>query len=154
MLYDPDPPELGNEDPEFLALLGLARDRTASVVYLIASDPPRAGDPDDVAEAKAVLVAEAWAQRRGAAFGGIIPAGQQARKHEFARAMVAAVGPEYVRMAEATMVAMPEREAADRAEEAFHHAEREARSLEKELFAWQSILNSVRAMYVTTGVRG
>ena len=81
MLYDPDPPELGNEDPEFLALLGLARDRTASVVYLIASDPPRAGDPDDVAEAKAVLVAEAWAQRRGAAFGGIIPAGQQARKH-------------------------------------------------------------------------
>jgi hypothetical protein len=79
---------------------------------------------------------------------------RRAYDHEFARAMVAATGPEYVRKAEATMVAMPEREAADRAEEAFHHAEREARSLEKELFAWQSILNSVRAMYVTTGVRG
>jgi hypothetical protein len=73
--------------------------------------------------------------------------------HEFARAMLAAGGPEYLRKAEATLVAMPEREAADRAEEAFHHAEREARSLEKELFAWQSILNSVRSMWNATGGR-
>jgi hypothetical protein len=80
-------------------------------------------------------------------------AARRAYDHEFARAILAAEGPEYVRKAEATMVAMPEREAADRAEEAFHHAEREARSLEKELFAWQSILNSVRSMWNATGGR-
>jgi hypothetical protein len=73
--------------------------------------------------------------------------------HEFARAMVTAEGPEYLRKAEATMMAMPEREAADDAEAAFHHAERENRSLEKELFAWQSILNSVRSMWNATGGR-
>ena len=73
--------------------------------------------------------------------------------HEFSRAMVTAEGPEYLRKAEATMVAMPEKEAADLAEIAFHHAERESRSLEKELFAWQSILNSVRSMWNATGGR-
>lgn len=78
---------------------------------------------------------------------------RRAFDHEFSRAMLAADGPEYVRKAEATMVAMPEREAADNAEAAFHHAEREARSLEKELFAWQSILNSVRSMWNATGGR-
>ena len=76
--------------------------------------------------------------------------------HEFARAMLAAtVGPEVtLRKAEATMVAMPETEVADQAEEAFHHAQREASSLEKELFAWQSILNSVKAMWNASGGRG
>jgi hypothetical protein len=78
---------------------------------------------------------------------------RRAYDHEFARALVAAEGAEYMRKAVATMVAMPEKEAADRAEEAFHHAEREARSLEKELFAWQSILNSVRSMWNATGGR-
>ena len=79
---------------------------------------------------------------------------RRAYDHEFARAILAAEGPEYIRKAEATMVAMPEKAAADDAEEAFHHAEREARSLEKELFAWQSILNSVRSMWNATGGRG
>lgn len=81
-------------------------------------------------------------------------AARRAYDHEFARAMLTADGPEYIRKAEATMVAMPEKEAADRAEEAFHHAERESKSLEKELFAWQSILNSVRSMWNATGGRG
>jgi len=49
---------------------------------------------------------------------------------------------------------MPEREAADDAEIAFKHAERTAKALDRELFAWQSILNSVRSMYNATGVRG
>ena len=79
---------------------------------------------------------------------------RRAYDHEFARAILAAEGPEYIRKAEATMVAMPEKAAADQAEEAFHHAEREAKSLEKELFAWQSILNSVRSMWNATGGRG
>ena len=47
----------------------------------------------------------------------------------------------------ADIEAMPHREAADVAEIAFKHAERTAKALEKELFAWQSILNSVRAIY-------
>jgi len=42
---------------------------------------------------------------------------------------------------------MPFREEADNAEIALKHAERTAKALEKELFAWQSILNSVRAIY-------
>ena len=48
---------------------------------------------------------------------------------------------------------MAEKVAADEAEIAFHHAQREAGSLEKELFAWQSILNSVRSMWNATGGR-
>jgi len=78
---------------------------------------------------------------------------RRAFDHEFSRVMATTDGPEYFRKAEATMIAMPEREAADLAEIAYHHAEREARSLEKELFAWQSILNSVRAMWNATGGR-
>jgi hypothetical protein len=42
---------------------------------------------------------------------------------------------------------MPFREEADNAEIAFKHAERTAKALEKELFAWQSINSNVRAMY-------
>jgi hypothetical protein len=42
---------------------------------------------------------------------------------------------------------MPHREEADNAEIAFRHAERTAKALEKELFAWQSINGNVRAMY-------
>jgi len=73
--------------------------------------------------------------------------------HKFASAMRDATGPEYVRKAEATIAAMQAKEEADLAEVAFHHAQREARSLEKELFAWQSILNSVKAMWNATGSR-
>jgi hypothetical protein len=47
----------------------------------------------------------------------------------------------------AEIEAMPRREEADDAEIAFKHAERTAKALDRELFAWQSILNSVRAMY-------
>jgi hypothetical protein len=51
----------------------------------------------------------------------------------------------------AEITAMPHREAAEIAELALHHAERTAKALERELFAWQSILNSVRAMYGAAG---
>ena len=82
-------------------------------------------------------------------------AARRAFDHEFARAMVSSGFAEVtLRKAEATMVAMPEKELADRAEEAYHHAQREANSLEKELFAWQSILNSVKAMWNAPGGRG
>jgi hypothetical protein len=42
---------------------------------------------------------------------------------------------------------MAQREEAGNAEIAFKHAERVAKALDRELFAWQSILNSVRSMY-------
>ena len=78
---------------------------------------------------------------------------RRAYDHAFAHAMTSFPGPEYVRKAAATLAAEEAKADADDAEIAFHHAQREARSLEKALFAWQSILNSVRATYNATGGR-
>jgi hypothetical protein len=71
----------------------------------------------------------------------------------FARALLNAPGPQYQRSAAATLDDDVDKakDAYDIAKRAFHYAEREARSLEKELFAWQSILNSVRSMWNATG---
>lgn len=52
----------------------------------------------------------------------------------------------------ADITTMPHREDSDNAEIAFKHAERTAKALEKELFAWQSINGNVRAMYGAAGV--
>ena len=71
----------------------------------------------------------------------------------YAYAYKNADGPAHERRYTADITAMPHREAADNAEIALRHAERTARALEKELFAWQSIGNSVRAMYGAAGVR-
>lgn len=60
-------------------------------------------------------------------------------------------GPAHARGYEAAIATMDLREAVDEAEIAFRFAERTARALDKELFAWQSILNSVRAMYGAVG---
>lgn len=70
----------------------------------------------------------------------------------FARAYKQADGPAHERKYTAEIDAMPHREAADIAEIAFKHAERTAKALEKELFAWQSINNSLRSMYGAAGV--
>lgn len=69
----------------------------------------------------------------------------------YAHAYKNADGPAHERKYTAEITAMPHREAADVAEVAFKHAERTGRALERELFAWQSILNSVRAMYGAAG---
>jgi hypothetical protein len=58
----------------------------------------------------------------------------------------------HLRRYEADILTMAQRETADDAEIAFKHAERQARALDRELFAWQSILNSVRSMYNAAGV--
>jgi hypothetical protein len=71
----------------------------------------------------------------------------------YAHAYKRAEGPVHERRYEADIATMPHREEAEVAELAFRHAERTAKALEKELFAWQSILNSVRAMYNTAGTR-
>ncbi len=71
--------------------------------------------------------------------------------HEFALAMgraTGAVGHKY----QATVETIEYRKIAEGAEIAFHHAERTGRALEKELYAWQSILNSVKATLGTVGV--
>ena len=71
----------------------------------------------------------------------------------FAHAYKRADGPAHERKYTAEIDAMPHREAADVAEIAFKHAERTAKALEKELFAWQSINGNIRAMYNAAGVR-
>jgi hypothetical protein len=71
----------------------------------------------------------------------------------WAYAIKKAEGPEYIRKADAAIGTMPHREEADNAQIAYNHAIRTADSLERELFAWQSILNSVRAMYNAAGTR-
>lgn len=70
----------------------------------------------------------------------------------FARAYKQADGPAHERKYSAEIEAMPHREAADIAEIAFKHAERTAKALEKELFAWQSINGNIRAMFNAAGV--
>ena len=81
----------------------------------------------------------------------------KARRRDYdlasAYALKNATGPEYLRKAEAAITAMPLRAVAEDAELAYKHAERTAHALDKELFAWQSILNSVRAMYNAAGAR-
>ena len=74
----------------------------------------------------------------------------------FAKALLNAPGPQYQRTATATLDDDVDKakEAYDIAKRAFHYADRESKSLERELFAWQSILNSVRSMMNATGGRG
>ena len=61
-------------------------------------------------------------------------------------------GPAHEKRYAADIASMPHREEAENAEIALHHAERTARALEKELFAWQSINGNIRAMYGAAGV--
>ena len=70
----------------------------------------------------------------------------------FAHAYKAHDGAAHEKRYAADIAAMPHREAAEIAEIALHHAERTAKALEKELFAWQSINSNVRALYNSAGV--
>lgn len=70
----------------------------------------------------------------------------------YAHAYRACDGAAHEKRYAADIAAMPHREAAEIAEIALHHAERTAKALEKELFAWQSINGNVRAMYGAAGV--
>lgn len=77
------------------------------------------------------------------------------RKREFDKAWALAFkraeGPVEDRKQQAVIDTMAERESYDDAEIAFKHAERTADALTKELFAWQSINNTIRAMYNAAG---
>jgi hypothetical protein len=72
---------------------------------------------------------------------------------EYALAIGRATGPAVNHKYQATIDTIEWRKIAEGAEIALHHAERTARALEKELFAWQSILNSLRGMLNAAGVR-
>jgi hypothetical protein len=65
----------------------------------------------------------------------------------YAHAYKKAEGPVHERRYTADILTMAQREEADIAEISFKHAERTAKALEKELLAWQSINNNLRAMY-------
>jgi hypothetical protein len=65
----------------------------------------------------------------------------------YAKAYMAHDGPAHERRYAAELASVTDRQAADDAEVTFRHAERQARALENELRATQSIGASVRAMY-------
>ncbi len=79
-------------------------------------------------------------------------AARAAFDRDFALAIGEATGPAVNHKYQATIATMKQRMVAEDAEIAFRHAERKMHALEKELFAWQSILNSARAMYGAAGV--
>lgn len=75
----------------------------------------------------------------------------KAKKRDFdlayAKAYGLAEGSIQDRKYKAEIETMPLREISDDADVAYRHAERTAKALEKELFAWQSILTNIRTMY-------
>jgi hypothetical protein len=72
---------------------------------------------------------------------------------EFALAMGRATGPAINQKYQATVDTIEFRKIAEGLEITFKHAVRTAEALERELYAWLSILNSVRAMYNVVGTR-
>lgn len=65
----------------------------------------------------------------------------------YALAYLNAEGPIPERKYRAVLATVDKREIAELAETQFNHAKRTAESMDKELFAWQSISKSVVAMY-------
>ena len=72
--------------------------------------------------------------------------------YDFAVAIGEATGPAVNHKYQATVATVASRKVAEDAEIAFRYAERQARALEKELGAWQSINTNVRTMYGVAGV--
>lgn len=61
-------------------------------------------------------------------------------------------GPAHAKKYEAELATMAERKARDVADAAYKYADRQARALENELRAWQSVGASMRAMYAVSGI--
>lgn len=78
---------------------------------------------------------------------------RRAFDHAYATAYAQSESAAHVRKYEADIATMAQRKDAEDAEIAFRHAERQAKALEKELIAWQSINSNIRAMYGAAGVR-
>jgi len=69
----------------------------------------------------------------------------------FARAYMRHDGPAHEKRYAAELATAVEREAKDTADAAYRYADRQAKALDTELRAWQSVGASVRAMYATAG---
>lgn len=70
-----------------------------------------------------------------------------------AKAYLAATGPAHEKKHHAELATMDERALAEEAEVTYRYADRQAKALELQLRAWQSVGASVRSMYqVETGV--
>lgn len=72
-------------------------------------------------------------------------------EQSFARAYMAAEGPAHERKYAAELATMQERERRDAADVLYRYADRQAKALENELRAMQSVGASVRAMYQSGG---
>ncbi len=70
----------------------------------------------------------------------------------FAQAFLKFEGPANRAKYEAELATIEERQARDTADAAYKYADRQARALENELRAWQSVGASVRSMYAVAGV--
>jgi hypothetical protein len=82
---------------------------------------------------------------------GVFLTANQRYDAAFARAYMAHEGPAHEKRYAAELATQVEREARDTADVAYRHADRQARALEAELRAWQSVGASVRAMYGVAG---
>lgn len=69
----------------------------------------------------------------------------------FAHAYMAHQGPAHEKRYAAELATQPERTARDIADAAYRYADRQAKALQDELRAWQSVGASVRAMYAVAG---
>lgn len=69
----------------------------------------------------------------------------------YARAYLGHEGPSHEKRYEAELATQDEREARDTADAAYRYADRQAKALENELRAWQSVGASVRSMYGVAG---
>ncbi|RVW03026.1 hypothetical protein [Rhodococcus xishaensis] len=69
----------------------------------------------------------------------------------YAKAYLEAGGAAHERKYVAELATVEEREGRDLAEAAYRYADRQARALEAELRAWQSVGASVRSMYAVAG---
>ena len=70
----------------------------------------------------------------------------------FARAYMGHPGAAHEKRYAAELATTAEREARDTADAAYRYADRQARALQDELRAWQSVGASMRAMYAVAGV--
>lgn len=69
----------------------------------------------------------------------------------YARAYLDHDGPAHEKRYAAELATQQEREARDTADAAYRYADRQAKALEAELRAWQSVGASVRSMYAVAG---
>lgn len=69
----------------------------------------------------------------------------------YARAYMRHQGPSHEKRYAAELATQQERSARDTADAAYRYADRQAKALENELRAWQSVGASVRSMYAVAG---